>query len=115
MKVTFNWLKEFVEFTGAPEELAKLLTMAGLEVESQAMLRMGQVAATLGAGNRMKLPKSIPPPATEEPGKSSRKPRFFGHFSHLSASPGRADTWAATFARILFAKPTERYLARRPN
>jgi phenylalanyl-tRNA synthetase beta chain len=39
MKVTFNWLKEFVEFTGAPEELAKLLTMAGLEVESQAMLR----------------------------------------------------------------------------
>jgi phenylalanyl-tRNA synthetase beta chain len=39
MKFTFNWLKEFVEFTGAPEELAKLLTMAGLEVESQAMLR----------------------------------------------------------------------------
>jgi phenylalanyl-tRNA synthetase beta chain len=34
MKFTLNWLKEFVDFTGAPEELAKLLTMAGLEVES---------------------------------------------------------------------------------
>ncbi len=34
MKFTLNWLKEFVDFTGAPDELAKLLTMAGLEVES---------------------------------------------------------------------------------
>ncbi|MBM2805820.1 MAG: phenylalanyl-tRNA synthetase beta subunit, partial [Deltaproteobacteria bacterium] len=34
MKFTLNWLKEFVDFTGAPEDLAKLLTMAGLEVES---------------------------------------------------------------------------------
>ncbi len=39
MKVTFNWLKEFVDFTGAPDDLARLLTMAGLEVESQAALR----------------------------------------------------------------------------
>jgi hypothetical protein len=34
MKLTFNWLKEFVAFTGTPEELVQLLTMAGLEVES---------------------------------------------------------------------------------
>ena len=34
MKFTLNWVKEFVDFTGTPEELAKLLTMAGLEVES---------------------------------------------------------------------------------
>jgi phenylalanyl-tRNA synthetase beta chain len=34
MKFTFNWLKEFVKVTAGPEELAKLLTMAGLEVES---------------------------------------------------------------------------------
>lgn len=39
MKVTFNWLKEFVAFTGAPEELVQLLTMAGLEVESLSSLR----------------------------------------------------------------------------
>jgi len=34
MKFTFNWLKEFVKVTAGPAELAKLLTMAGLEVES---------------------------------------------------------------------------------
>jgi phenylalanyl-tRNA synthetase beta chain len=36
MKLTFNWLKEFVDFRGSPEQLAELLTMAGLEVESLA-------------------------------------------------------------------------------
>jgi phenylalanyl-tRNA synthetase beta chain len=34
MKFTLSWLKEFVNFTATPEELAKRLTMAGLEVES---------------------------------------------------------------------------------
>lgn len=34
MKVTYNWLKEFVDFDLTPEELAALLTMLGLEVES---------------------------------------------------------------------------------
>jgi phenylalanyl-tRNA synthetase beta chain len=34
MKVTYNWLREFVEFDRPPEELAELLTMLGLEVES---------------------------------------------------------------------------------
>ena len=31
MKITYNWLKEFVEFKHSPSELSKLLTMAGLE------------------------------------------------------------------------------------
>jgi len=39
MKTTFNWLKEFVAFTGAPRELVRFLTMAGLEVESLSPLR----------------------------------------------------------------------------
>ena len=39
MKFTFNWLKEFVKVTAGPAELAKLLTMAGLEVESLAPQR----------------------------------------------------------------------------
>ena len=39
MKFTLNWLKELVDFTGAPEALAKLLTMAGLEVETLTPLR----------------------------------------------------------------------------
>src|SRR5437016_1922798 len=33
MKVTLNWLKQYVEFDSSPEELAERLTMLGLEVE----------------------------------------------------------------------------------
>ena len=33
MKVTFNWLKKYVEFPWSPEELTERLTMLGLEVE----------------------------------------------------------------------------------
>src|SRR6185369_9942439 len=33
MNVTYNWLKEFVDFDLSPEMLADLLTMLGLEVE----------------------------------------------------------------------------------
>ena len=33
MKVTYNWLKEFVDFDLSPQDLADLLTMLGLEVE----------------------------------------------------------------------------------
>ncbi|HEY4744603.1 MAG TPA: phenylalanine--tRNA ligase subunit beta [Desulfuromonadaceae bacterium] len=41
MKVTYNWLKEFVDFDLTPQQLADLLTMLGLEVEGM---------ETLGAG-----------------------------------------------------------------
>lgn len=34
MIVTYNWLKEFVDFDYAPQELCDRLTMAGLEVDS---------------------------------------------------------------------------------
>lgn len=34
MKVTFNWLKQYVDFHGSPEELGERLTMLGLEVEN---------------------------------------------------------------------------------
>ena len=33
MKVTLNWLKQYVQFDWSPEELAERLTMLGLEVE----------------------------------------------------------------------------------
>ena len=33
MKISLNWLKQYVDFTGSTEELADLLTAAGLEVE----------------------------------------------------------------------------------
>ncbi|MCX7721858.1 MAG: phenylalanine--tRNA ligase subunit beta [Verrucomicrobiae bacterium] len=38
MKVTFNWLKQYVEFGWSPEELAERLTMLGMEVESMQKL-----------------------------------------------------------------------------
>jgi phenylalanyl-tRNA synthetase beta chain len=38
MKVTFNWLRQYVDFNGSPEELAERLTMLGLEVEGMQML-----------------------------------------------------------------------------
>ncbi len=34
MKITYNWLKQYVDYDGSPEELAEHLTMLGLEVES---------------------------------------------------------------------------------
>ena len=34
MKLTLNWLKEFVDIDSTPQDLAATLTMAGLEVES---------------------------------------------------------------------------------
>ncbi|MFW5980110.1 MAG: phenylalanine--tRNA ligase subunit beta [Halanaerobiales bacterium] len=34
MKVSYNWLKEYIDFPYDPEELSLKLTMAGLEVES---------------------------------------------------------------------------------
>jgi len=40
MVVTYNWLKEFVDFDLSPEELSHRLTMAGLEVD--AMEKMGE-------------------------------------------------------------------------
>ena len=33
MKVSFNWLKTFIELTETPEEIGKILTATGLEVE----------------------------------------------------------------------------------
>src|SRR5215472_11774261 len=34
MKVTLNWLKQYVDFSWSPEELAERLSMLGMEVES---------------------------------------------------------------------------------
>ena len=33
MKVTLNWLRNYVDFDGTPEELTERLTLLGLEVE----------------------------------------------------------------------------------
>ena len=33
MKISLNWLREYVDYDGTPDALAELLTMAGVEVE----------------------------------------------------------------------------------
>src|SRR6476619_837971 len=33
MKITLNWLREYVDFAGTPEELRERITMLGLEIE----------------------------------------------------------------------------------
>ena len=33
MKISLNWLKDYIEIKETPEELAHILTMTGLEVE----------------------------------------------------------------------------------
>jgi phenylalanyl-tRNA synthetase beta chain len=33
MKISFNWLKEYIEIEKSPQEIAHILTMTGLEVE----------------------------------------------------------------------------------
>jgi phenylalanyl-tRNA synthetase beta chain len=38
MKITLNWLKDYVEFTGSADELRERLTMLGLEVEGMQKL-----------------------------------------------------------------------------
>ena len=48
MNVTYNWLKEFVDFDLSPDELAELLTMLGLEVE--AMVKLGDGLGRCGGG-----------------------------------------------------------------
>ena len=34
MTIAYNWLKEYIEITESPEEIGKILTSTGLEVES---------------------------------------------------------------------------------
>jgi phenylalanyl-tRNA synthetase beta chain len=33
MKISLNWLKDYIEIKESPEEIAHMLTMTGLEVE----------------------------------------------------------------------------------
>ena len=44
MKLTFNWLKEFLNLKDPPQRIANVLTMAGLEVESLVHLNQGEGA-----------------------------------------------------------------------
>jgi phenylalanyl-tRNA synthetase beta chain len=62
MKVSFNWLQEFVKIALAPVELAERLTMAGLEVEGVDEIRpafkkvvVGRIAAVHPMGEGISL------------------------------------------------------------
>ena len=34
MKISYNWLKEYVDFNQSPDEISKILTSIGLEVSA---------------------------------------------------------------------------------
>ncbi len=48
MKLPFSWLKEFVEISETPEEIAHMLTMAGLEVDSVEPMPLGFSGVVVG-------------------------------------------------------------------
>ena len=92
MKVTYNWLKDFVEIKLSPKALAEKLTMAGLEVTAQEecaqdyvfeievtpnrpdCLSMIGIAREVAAvtGKKLKLPQS----RSRQVDKSKGQPRF---------------------------------------
>ena len=56
MKVTINWLNEYVDLSGlSVEEIAEALTMAGLEVE--VVLPMGRELESLVVGEVLEVEK----------------------------------------------------------
>ena len=61
MKVTLNWLKQYVDFDWPPEELAERLTMLGIEVEGVQKLGgefEGIVVAQVITGTSILMPTS---------------------------------------------------------
>lgn len=48
MRVPYNWLKSYIDFPYSPQELAKQLTMAGLEVEAIENLGQGLEGVVVG-------------------------------------------------------------------
>lgn len=53
MRISYNWLKEYVNFSLSPPELAKCLTMAGLEVSN--ILYMGSEVENVVVGEILSL------------------------------------------------------------
>ncbi len=52
MKVSVNWLKDYVYFDCSPDELAQKLTMVGLEIEESKPLTAQEFAALGGSGEQ---------------------------------------------------------------
>ncbi|MEK7803164.1 MAG: phenylalanine--tRNA ligase subunit beta, partial [Deltaproteobacteria bacterium] len=48
MKVSYNWLKEYVKALPLPDRLAEKLTMAGFEVEGMEVLGKGITGVVVG-------------------------------------------------------------------
>ncbi|MCK4802506.1 phenylalanine--tRNA ligase subunit beta, partial [bacterium] len=57
MRISYNWLKEYVDFSLSPPELAKCLTMAGLEVSN--ILYLGSEVENVVVGEILSL-KPLP-------------------------------------------------------
>ncbi len=107
MRVPLNWLGDFVELDGSPDELAELLTNAGLEVK--AIDRLGVAGAELPWPADLVIAAKIlrvdPVPdadrlvlATVDYGADSTRQVVTGApnlFPHLGKDLGDADLWGA--------------------
>ncbi len=107
MRVPLNWLGDFVELDGSPDELAELLTNAGLEVK--AIERFGVAGAELPWPADLVMTARVlrvdPVPdadrlvlATVDYGADSTRQVITGApnlFPHLDQDLGDADLWGA--------------------
>ena len=55
MQVSIKWLKDYIDFTETPEELAEKLTMAGVPVEN--ITTLGQNVDNVVSGKILKIDK----------------------------------------------------------
>src|SRR2546428_8207440 len=68
MKVTLNWLKQYVDCHWSPEELSRRLTMLGLAIEATEGRKKVAHGVSRGLGA----------PGGTSPGGPAEKPRAFG-------------------------------------
>ena len=84
MKITLNWLKQYVDYNKSPEDLKEDLTMLGMEVERMEQISSGfdkivvaQIEESKPLHPHLRSPARVQPLSTPP---SPVIPRFFSHF-----------------------------------
>ena len=90
MKVTLNWLKQYVDFDWSPEELTERLTMLGLEVEG--VQKLGGEFEGVVPVKVMYLAQGLSGGSMLNPNTSDDGLTLYEDWSGLT-SPTRDDIW----------------------
>ena len=88
MRLTLNWLKDYVDIDLSPEDLAHLLTMAGLEVEA---LEPPWAGTGSGGGRAPDLRGKAPECGSAHPVPDRHRRRGGGGGLRGTQCPGRHD------------------------